>query len=195
VRATETRCDEPILETRGRRVEIERRDWASPEDLTHYIVDRHHRYIREMAPVISASLAELRGRHAARHPELEAVSDAFEALRADLAMQMLREEHILFPYITALARAARTGDGPVAAPLGTVRHSVRVMTDDHRLAAMLMARIRVVTNDFRAPDDGCRAHTRCLAELAEFERDLHRHLYLEDHVLFPGAIALEDRAA
>jgi regulator of cell morphogenesis and NO signaling len=32
-----------------------------------------------------------------------------------------------------------------------------------------------------------------MAELAEFERDLHRHVHLENNVLFPRAVALEQR--
>lgn len=173
----------------------ERREWASPEDLTRHIVDRHHRYVREMSPVISAWLTKIRQRHGARHPELEAVSDAFEALTADLSVHMLKEEHVLFPYVNALARAERTHDEPVTAPFGTVRQPVRLMEDDHRLAGALMARIRLLTNDFQAPDDACRTYTLCCAELARFERDLHRHIHLENHVLFPRAIELEDRAA
>jgi regulator of cell morphogenesis and NO signaling len=31
----------------------------------------------------------------------------------------------------------------------------------------------------------------CIAELAQFERDLHRHVHLENNVLFPRAVALE----
>jgi regulator of cell morphogenesis and NO signaling len=30
-----------------------------------------------------------------------------------------------------------------------------------------------------------------LSELAEFERDLHRHVHLENNLLFPRAVALE----
>jgi regulator of cell morphogenesis and NO signaling len=32
-----------------------------------------------------------------------------------------------------------------------------------------------------------------MAELAAFERDLHRHIHLENNILFPRAIALEQR--
>jgi len=31
-----------------------------------------------------------------------------------------------------------------------------------------------------------------MAELERFERDLHRHVHLENNVLFPKAIALEN---
>lgn len=175
--------------------EDEGREWASPADLTRHIVDRHHRYVREMSPVISAWLTKIRQHHGARHPELEAISDAFEALTADLSVHMLKEEHVLFPYVNALARAERTHEGPATAPFGTVRQPVRMMEDDHRLAGALMARIRLLSNDFQPPDDACRTYTLCFAELAHFERDLHRHIHLENHVLFPRAIELEDRAA
>jgi regulator of cell morphogenesis and NO signaling len=31
-----------------------------------------------------------------------------------------------------------------------------------------------------------------MRELADFERDLHRHVHLENNVLFPRALALEN---
>jgi regulator of cell morphogenesis and NO signaling len=34
----------------------------------------------------------------------------------------------------------------------------------------------------------------CFEELARFERDLHRHVHLENNVLFPRAVELEERS-
>ena len=37
------------------------------------------------------------------------------------------------------------------------------------------------------------AYRVCFKELEEFERDLHRHVHLENNILFPRAIRLEER--
>jgi len=48
-----------------------------------------------------------------------------------------------------------------------------------------------LTAGYSAPADGCTTYAVYLAELARFETDLHRHVHLENNVLFPAAIALE----
>jgi regulator of cell morphogenesis and NO signaling len=53
--------------------------------------------------------------------------------------------------------------------------------------------IRELTKGYLAPADGCTTYRVCMAELERFERDLHRHVHLENNVLFPKAVALENR--
>jgi regulator of cell morphogenesis and NO signaling len=48
-----------------------------------------------------------------------------------------------------------------------------------------------LTGDYTVPADGCATYRVCLEELAHFERDLHRHVHLENNVLFPKAVELE----
>ena len=55
-----------------------------------------------------------------------------------------------------------------------------------------METIRELTNGYKAPEDGCATYAVCMDELDRFERDLHRHVHLENNVLFPKAIELEN---
>jgi len=55
--------------------------------------------------------------------------------------------------------------------------------------------IRELTGGYAVPVDGCTTYAVCMAELAQFERDLHRHVHLENNVLFPRAVALEQPAS
>jgi regulator of cell morphogenesis and NO signaling len=66
------------------------------------------------------------------------------------------------------------------------------MEREHREVADELRIIRELTRGYVAPEDGCATYTVCLAELARFERDLHRHVHLENNVLFPKAIELEN---
>ena len=40
---------------------------------------------------------------------------------------------------------------------------------------------------------GARPTRSAMAELQQFERDLHRHVHLENNVLFPAAVRLEQQ--
>ena len=146
-----------------------------------------------MTPSIQTWLARLVARHGGRHPELIQVRDTFDRLTYELATHMTKEENILFPAIDELAAARRAGDRLPASPFGTVLNPVRVMEDDHRAAGDFLARIRTLTHDFTLPDDACTTYRLCFRELERFENDLHWHVHLENNVLFPRALELEQQ--
>ena len=52
--------------------------------------------------------------------------------------------------------------------------------------------MRGLSRGFTPPADGCDTYRVTMKELAEFERDLHRHIHLENNILFPKAIDLEE---
>jgi regulator of cell morphogenesis and NO signaling len=164
---------------------------ADLDVLTRYIVEHHHAYIRSTAPTVLTWLDKLVDRHGAWHPELVHVRATFQRLADELFMHMGKEENILFPYIDAMAASKRAGGNMPRSPFGTVTNPVRVMEDDHALAGELAEELRALTHDFTPPDDACRTYRLCYDELARFAMDLHRHVHLENHVVFPRAVALE----
>jgi regulator of cell morphogenesis and NO signaling len=164
---------------------------ADLDELTRYIIAHHHGYIRSTTPMLTTWLDKLVDRHGGSHPELVNVRATFHRLADELFMHMGKEENILFPYIDAMAASKRAGGSVPRGPFGTVANPVRVMEDDHTLAGELAEELRVVTHGFTAPEDGCRTYRLCYDELSRFVLDLHRHVHLENHVLFPRAIALE----
>jgi len=171
------------------------------DDVTRWPVDRlidhivtvHHAYVRNALPRIAGYLAKLQGAHGARHPELARVTSTFDQVCADLVQHMLKEEQVLFPYVRDLAEHVEEACGTLQSPFGTVQNPIRMMEREHRAAADELAAIRELTNGYTAPDDGCTTYAVCMAELSRFEQDLHRHVHLENNVLFPKAVELEIR--
>ena len=162
----------------------------SPERLIGYIVSTHHAYLRSALPAITGDLAALLEADRSRHPELSRVAAYFDQMHRDLAQHLLKEEQVLFPYVRDLA----TWDASYArqgSPFGTVENPIRMMEREHRDATDALRTIRELTHGFTAPPDGGAAYIACMAELARFERDLHRHVHLENNVLFPKAVELE----
>jgi regulator of cell morphogenesis and NO signaling len=159
--------------------------------LIDHIVSTHHGYVRSSMPTIRHYLAKLVEAHGARHPELARVAACFDTVERDLGQHMLKEEQVLFPYIRELAMTA-AGGRHVPSPFGTVENPIRMMEREHREAADELRTIRELTGGYVAPDDGCTTYTACMSELGRFERDLHRHVHLENNILFPKAVALEN---
>jgi regulator of cell morphogenesis and NO signaling len=68
-----------------------------------------------------------------------------------------------------------------------------MMEREHQEVGDALRLIRELTRGYAAPDDGCTTYGITMAELRQFERDLHRHVHLENNVLFPAALRIEGR--
>lgn len=160
--------------------------------LIDHIIARHHAYVRSAMPAIARHLEKLQEAHGARHPELARIAAAFERVSVDLEQHLLKEEQVVFPYIRDLVDHAWQPCGVLLSPFGTVENPIRMLEREHREAADELRIIRELTAGYATPEDGCTTYTVCMAELDQFERDLHRHVHLENNVLFPRAAALEN---
>jgi regulator of cell morphogenesis and NO signaling len=160
------------------------------DEVVDFIVDTHHAFTRAAIARITPLLAKVAREHGARHAELARVGRAFSALAAEMEPHMLREERVLFPYIRSMALPGQ----PATAPFGTVRNPVRMMMAEHDRAADQLAEIHDATGGFLAPASACTSYRALYAALAELSLDLLKHVSLENNVLFPRAILLEDAA-
>ena len=66
------------------------------------------------------------------------------------------------------------------------------MEDEHTSAGTALENIRSYTENFSLPEDACTTFKLTYSELIDFEKDLHRHIHLENNILFPKAIKLEE---
>lgn len=162
--------------------------------LIDHIESVHHSYVRAALSRIAGFIAKLVAVHGARHSELALVASAFDRMRGELSQHLLKEEQVLFPYVRELMDHAQHPGGVLMSPFGTVENPIRMMEREHRDAGDELRTIRELTADYTAPDDGCATYAVCMAELKAFELDLHRHIHLENNVLFPSAVALEHRS-
>ncbi len=163
--------------------------------LIDHVIERHHHYVRSAIPAIARHLAKLEDVHGERHPELARVARFFDEVGHELEQHLMKEEQVLFPYVRSLQALQTDGRALPASPFGTVENPIRMMEREHRDAADELRLIRELTDGFKTPADGCATYRLCMAELEHFERDLHRHVHLENNVLFPRAVALEQELA
>ncbi|MCX6626076.1 MAG: iron-sulfur cluster repair di-iron protein [Candidatus Solibacter sp.] len=165
-------------------------DWltAPLPALMDHILDTHHAYMKRQLPLVEARLAKVLGAHGDRHGEmLRAVSAVYGAMKAELDGHLAKEEMVLFPLVRALDGGAQAG----SFHCGSVRNPIRVMWMEHDSAGEALEHLRRLTDNYAAPEDACNTFRALYFELAEMERDLHRHIHLENNILFPRAIALE----
>jgi len=169
------------------------KDWqkASLTELCDHIEAKHHKYIREELPALSELVQKVVSVHGRNHRELAKVGELFVGVRAEIESHMLKEEQILFP----ICRQLDAEDSPVACHCGSVANPIRVMEMEHDAVGSAMHTIRVLTGNYTLPPDGCNSYRAMLARLTQFEDDLHEHIHKENNILFPRAIAREQRLA
>jgi regulator of cell morphogenesis and NO signaling len=167
---------------------------GSLAELIDHIVKTHHKFTREEIVRLKALLEKVCSVHGKKHPELLAISEMFLGLAQELTLHMMKEENVLFPYIIRMERAVVQNDPVLPAPFGTVQNPVRMMMQEHDGAGDALRQMRTASRDFRAPDDACTSYQTLYQALPAFEADLHQHIHLENNILFPRAIEMEESA-
>ena len=161
--------------------------------LTDYIEKTHHRYVKEKTPVIFQFLNKLCNVHGERHPELFDINSLFSASAADLSAHMRKEEVILFPFIRKMKMAQIKGDFLEMPHFGTIENPIAMMKQEHNTEGDRFKKIAALTNNYSPPADACNTYKVTFAMLEEFENDLHKHIHMENNILFPKAISLEKK--
>ena len=163
--------------------------------LADYVEKTHHRYVEEKTPILQQFLDKLCKVHGDRHPELFQVKELFDASAQDLAAHMKKEELILFPFVKNMVKAKISNQAIPQPPFGTVENPVNMMKHEHTVEGERLRNIAELTDEYTPPADACNTFRVTYAMLQDFENDLHKHIHLENNILFPNAIKLEKEFA
>jgi len=163
--------------------------------LVDYIEKTHHRYVEEKTGIILQFLNKLCSVHGANHPELFKINELFTAGAGELSQHMKKEELMLFPYIKRMVKTKESNGVLTQPSFGTVSNPIAMMMQEHDNEGERFREIANLTNDYTAPADGCTTYKVAFAMLNEFEQDLHKHIHLENNILFPKAVILEEEFA
>jgi regulator of cell morphogenesis and NO signaling len=167
---------------------------ATVSELIGYILDKHHVFTKEEMARLEPLADKVVGAHGENHSELLALRDLMRQLFEDLRPHMFKEEQILFPFIIALDSAREQNRAAPFAPFGTINNPIRMMLMEHDTAGELLREMRKLSSDYRVPADACVSFKTFYEALEGFEQDLHQHIHLENNLLFPKAIELEEMA-
>ena len=160
--------------------------------LIAYIIDTHHAYTRQAMFTLQSLAAKVSGVHGGNHPELLVVQRLVAELATELIPHMLKEEQVLFPYINAIDEASIRKTEPPIPFFGTARNPIRNMMLEHDSVAEILRELRVVTANYDLPDSACASYSALFSQLMSLETDLHQHIHLENNILCPRAIDVEE---
>jgi len=109
-----------------------------------------------------------------------------------LTAHMIKEEEVLFPYIKTLVATVNKADQADLSHPGTIQNLISAMETEHELVGRNLEAIRLLSNNYSLPGDACGSYGLLYKMLADFEDDLHTHVHLENNILFPKALKMEE---
>ena len=152
-------------------------------ELVQHIVTIHHGYLREELPTIGKLLLA--------RDAIEPLTKIFLQFEQEMEEHMKKEEAILFPMIEKIESARVAGQEPPRLPFGSIELPIAVMEQEHERARRELAEIRTLTGGYRTLSGIGEEHASVLEKFRTLDADLEIHSRLEDEVLFPRAIGLE----
>mgnify|MGYP003887142165 CR=1 FL=1 len=178
----------PILDTNDSKYSFEEKGLV---EIINYLITVHHKYIREFFNQFESC----------RIPE-NIISDnkykkpffsLIELLKDELQHHLNKEEQILFPLIKYLVDSERLQEKPKTRNYGSINNPIRQMLFEHESALSIINQIKNHLKDISNTNDYSNWSSNLILIIKEFESDLHKHIHLENNVLFPKAIELENK--
>ncbi len=160
--------------------------------ITSYITHVHHQYLRTTLPVTEEILKEFVVEHEKKYPYFLQVKRSFEQMKKDIMPHIKHEEDTIFPYICQVSHAYENSDSYARLLVKTLRKPLEsMMRHEHDMLSAPVLKIRTLTNNYAPPENACVSHKVVLSRLKELDNDLMQHIYLENEVLFPRTLKIE----
>ncbi|HPS01985.1 MAG TPA: iron-sulfur cluster repair di-iron protein [Candidatus Sumerlaeota bacterium] len=160
--------------------------WELPS-LIDYIINFHHTFIKENTGPIAAYSHKIVVVHGVNHPELIEIAAIFDKISVDLMAHLREEEDRFFPTVKRVYTNRKTGSAVESKDIETIGISLKKLRHEHTEIGDSIHAIRHLTKEYAIPDDACNTLVVTYRKFKEFEDDIHKHVHLENNILFPKA--------
>jgi regulator of cell morphogenesis and NO signaling len=164
-----------------------------PTDLIiEYLKHAHFLFVKHKLPYIGRLVNSFKANHSGYEQVEKDLKILFPLFLEDFIHHIYEEEDTLFKYIAALERAQQNKINPSRLFYLMEKHSLQRFAMEHEAHDDEMEGIRKITqNYFLSPE--APLHVKVIyTELQLFEKALQTHARIENEILFPKAMALEN---
>lgn len=160
------------------------------DDLVDHVMNTHHAYLKANYPLILKLMEKLDGK-TKEDDVIKKINILFKQFTDDLALHLVKEEEILFPYFKRLGESKLAGKTIEPATFGNLKRPIEMMEEDHDDSHDIMGKIKELTNNFTPLPDAEPSIHFLYFKLKEFDEDMEIHHELENHILFKKASDIE----
>jgi len=147
-------------------------------ELIDYIVNNHHIFLVNILPELNEYILKILKVHGVSHKILFKVHKLFSNLKGELEQHLIKEEEFLFPLIKEY------DNNPSEELFDKIQNITEELEDEHDGAGDIIKELRIITNQYEVPADGCASYRITFDKLQELESDLFEHIHLENNILF-----------
>lgn len=165
-----------------------------PIDLIiEYLKHAHFIFVKHKLPYISRLVESFKADHADYEAVEKDLKELFPLFLEDFIHHIYEEEDTLFGYIRVLERASRGTYNPSQLYYMLEKNSLQKFAMEHEAHDDEMEGIRKITSDY-AIKNATPLHVKVIySELVAFEKSLKTHARIENEILFPKAMMLENK--
>ncbi len=164
-----------------------------PVDLIiEYLKHTHFLFVKHKLPYIGKLVESFKASHQEYLIVEKDLKTLFPLFSEDFIHHIYEEEDTLFTYIKLLERAEKGHYNPSQLYHKMEKYSLQKCAMEHEAHDDEMQGIRRITKDYHLTPDAP-LHVKVIySELISFERVLQEHARVENEILFPKAMALEN---
>ncbi len=157
-----------------------------------YIHRTHTYYLGKKLPEIEQSILILLKDYSDNHPLLQILNSFFAEYAKDLNHHIKSEEKDLLPYIKAMIKLKNGELSSEKFNELTKNYTLKSFIDSHLDTEKELLKVRNAILEYQPPSTNQTPYRILLTQLAVFEKDLAVHALIEDEVLIPRALELEN---
>ncbi len=161
--------------------------------ILNYLKATHRYYLERKLPEIEQTFFNLIADYNVTHPDLVRISSLFIDYKKELTAHIVEEETTLFPYIEHLMFYAENSNEDKAMYIEVANYSLKQFEESHEDVEKSLSNIRELIYHYAPQDSMVMPFRVFLLQMDFFEKDLNCHGMMEDFVLMPLAIQLEQK--
>ncbi len=162
------------------------------EIIIDYIRRTHQYYLTKKLCEIEQSIHLLLKDYSGNHPLLHILNDFFFDYTTDLTKHINIEEKLLLPYIDGLLKFEKGESETHSYFVVTNHYSLQAFIDSHHDTEKDLSNVRTAILCYDPPRTNQTPYRILVSQLELFEKDLSVHGLIEDKVLIPRALQLEE---
>lgn len=159
--------------------------------LIDYIINVHHAYLRQTMPQLERDLHEFVSRHPKKYLHIESLLALYDSIRILMINEYEEQENVLFPYIKQIYSAYRRRESYGSLFVRTLRKPVNMLNDGHKQLGEHLSELRRLAHNYHISEETCTGYNVLMKRLHELDNQIVLHKHLENNILFPSVLAME----